>query len=174
MNAFRHFAAPVVALCLVGAGVVGCSSDPKVEQVPANARMEMQGDRQLAYTAQRNGEIYVYDFDDETLLYRGKVEKGQVVTVDPDEDKIMIDNKLALEKDIHAGNRHRIYFVPDRDEDRVIEERTTIREQSSAGDRIERRSDADSTTIRREETKRVETGGEPDVTVKKQTTITTN
>ena len=170
MNAFRHFAAPVAAL-FIGVGAVGCSSEPKAEQVPTNARLEMQGDRLLTYTAQRDGEVYVYDADDRKLLYSGKVEKGQAVTVDPDEDKIMVDNKLALEKDISAGNRHRIYFVPDREDQRVIE-RTTIRERP-AGERIERRDDAD-TTIRREETKRIESDPDGDVTIKKETTIKTD
>ena len=66
----------------------------------------------------------------------------------------MIDSKLALEKDIHAGNRHRIYFEPDthHDRDRVVE----------------RRSDSDA-TVRQERTVRTQPDG--DVTVKKETTI---
>ncbi len=169
MNAFRHFAAPVVALC-ISAGVIGCASEPKAEQVPAGARLAMQGDQQLVYTVQDDGKVYIYDVDDGTLLYSGQVEKGQVVTVDPDEDTIMIDSRLALENDIGAGNRHRIYFKPDRNPDRVIEERTTIREQSS-GERIDPRDGID-TTIRREE-RRIETDPDGDVTVKKETTIKT-
>jgi hypothetical protein len=154
MNAFRHFAAPVVALC-ISAGVIGCASEPKAEQVPAGARLAMQGDQQLVYTVQDDGKVYIYDVDDGTLLYSGQVEKGQVVTVDPDEDTIMIDSRLALENDIP---------------DRVIEERTTIREQSS-GERIDPRDGID-TTIRREE-RRIETDPDGDVTVKKETTIKT-
>lgn len=178
MNAFRHFVAPVAAICL-GVGAIGCSSEPRAEQIPPNARMAIQGDRQLAYTAPRAGEIFVYDSDDDTLLYSGKVEKGQVVSVDPEEDKIMLDNQLVVEKDIHAGNRHRIYFIPDREDERIIEKSTTIRERSAAEPAAAERSaaehsDADSndagTTIRREETKRVETDGDG-VTVKKETTI---
>jgi hypothetical protein len=174
MIVLRHFAAPAVALCL-GVGVVGCSSEPRAEQVPPNAQLLVQGDRQLTYSAPRDGEVYVYDVDDETLLYSGQVQKGQSITVDPEEDRIMIDSKLALEKDIHAGNKHRIYFVPDRDraglsdDERVVERRTTeIRERPAA-----ERTDPD-TTIRREETKRIETDRDGDVTVKKETTIKTD
>lgn len=170
MNAFRHFVAPAAAVCLA-AGVIGCSSEPRAEQIPPGARLQMQGDQQLTYTAQRDGEIYVYDSDDRTLLYSGKIEKGQSLTVDPDDDKILVDNKLVLEKDIRAGNRHRIYFQPDDTADRVIEERTTIRQERPAGERIERRRDADDTTLRREETKSIETDDDGGVTVKKETTI---
>ena len=172
MNALRHFAAPVAALC-IGAGVIGCSSEPKAEQVPPRAQLLVQGDQQLSYTAQRDGEIYVYDANDRTLLYSGQIEKGQTIAIDPDEDKIMVDNRLVQEKDIHAGNRHRIYFQEDRtarrDDDRVIERSTEVREVRPAGDRLDRRSDAD--TIRREERKTVETDRDGDVTVKKETTI---
>ncbi len=174
MNIFRHFAAPVAALSLA-VGIAGCTSEPKAEQVPANARLLVEGDRMLNYSAPSDGEVYVYDSSDRKLLYSGQVQKGQSVSIDPDDDKIMIDNKLALEKDIHAGNRHRIYFVPkregdmDRDGGRVIERRTEIRERADA----DRPAPAD-TTIRREETKRIETGGDGDVTVKKETTIKTD
>jgi hypothetical protein len=165
MNAFRHFAAPVAALCL-GAGLIGCSSEPKAEQVPPGASMSVQGDQQLTYTAPRDGEVYVYDASSRKLLYSGHIEKGQVLSVDPDKDKIMIDSKLALEKDIHAGNRHRIYFEPDAHSDsRVVERHTTEVREVPAGARI----DSDS-TVRHEE-KTVRTDADGDVTVKKETTI---
>ena len=178
MNALRHFAAPVAALC-IGAGVIGCSSEPKAEQVPPGAQLLLQGDRQLAYTAQRDGTVFVYDASDETLLYSGQIEKGQTIAIDPDEDKIMLDNRLVLEKDIHAGNRHRIYFQEDRtasrDDARVIERSTEVREVRPAGDRLDRDTDRvrvrDADTIRREEKRTVETDGDGDVTVKKETTI---
>jgi hypothetical protein len=163
MNALRHFAAPVAALC-IGVGVIGCSSEPKAEQVPPGAQLLVQGDQHLSYTAQRSGEVFVYDADGRKLLYRGKVEKGQTITVDPDADKILVDGKLALEKDIHAGNRHRIYFQPEPRDERVVEERTTIRERTAA-----ERAPGD-TTIHREE-RTVETKKDGDVTVKKETTI---
>lgn len=172
MKAFRHFAAPVVALCL-GVGIVGCSSEPKAEQIPSGARLLVQGDQLLAYTAPRNGDVYVYDATDRTLLYSGKVEKGQTLSVDPEEDKIMLDDRLVLEKDIHAGNRHRIYFQEDRSasgDARVIERSTEIREERTGGERIDRRDD-DDTTLRREERRTVETDRDGDVTVKKETTI---
>ncbi len=170
MNAFRQFAAPVAALCL-GAGLIGCSSEPKAEQVPAGAQLLVQGDRQLSYTAQRDGNVYVYDASDNTLLYSGLIEKGQSISIDPEEDKIMVDNKLVLEKDIHAGNRHRIYFQEDRntsrDDARVIERSTEVRTTDGGIDRRDRDSD----TIRREERRTVETQRDGDVVEKKETTI---
>ena len=165
MKVLRHFAAPVAALAL-GVGVVGCSSEPKAEQVPVDAQLLVQGNENLTYTAQKDGDIYVYDSNDRKLLYSGKIEKGQTISIDPDDDRIMVDGKLALEKDIHAGNRHRIYFQADPNADRIVERTTTVRE-STASDRIE---PAD-TTIRREETKSVKTDADGDVTVKKETTI---
>jgi len=77
----------------------------------------------------------------------------------------MVDGKLAMEKQIHAGNRHRIYFTPDATEQRVVERTTEIHERPAAA-----HVDSD-TTIRREETKRVETNADGDTTVKKETTI---
>ena len=165
MNAFRHFAAPVAAICL-GAGLIGCSSEPKAEQVPPGASMSVQGDQDLSYKAPRDGEVYVYDASARKLLYSGHIEKGQVLSIDPDKDKIMIDSKLALEKDIHAGNRHRIYFEPDAHSDRVVEHHTTEVREVPAASRI----DSD-TTVRHEE-KTVKTDPDGDVTVKKQTTVT--
>jgi hypothetical protein len=170
MNALRHFVASIAALC-IGAGVVGCSSEPKAEQVPAGAQLLVQGDQQLSYSAQRDGTIYVYDANDRTLIYSGQIEKGQTIAIDPDEDRVMVDNKLVLEKDIHAGNRHRIYFQEDRtasrDDARVIERSTEVREVRPAGDRV---IVTDGDTVR-EERKTVKTDPDGDVTVKKETTI---
>ena len=166
MHALRHFVAPIAALC-IGAGVVGCSSEPKAEQVPAGAQLLVQGDQQLSYSAQRDGTVYVYDANDRTLLYSGQIEKGQTIAIDPDEDKVMVDNRLVLEKDIHAGNRHRIYFQADPNAERVVEQTTTIRETTAA----ERVTPSDTTV--REQTKTVETQKDGDVTVKKETTIKT-
>ena len=170
MYALRHFAAPVAALC-IGAGVIGCSSEPTAEQVPVNAQLLVQGDQQLTYTAQRDGEIFVYDSNDKKLLYSGKIEKGQTITIDPDEDQILVNNRLVLEKDIHAGNRHRIYFQEDRtaslDDARVIERTTEVREVVPAGQQI----DASSSGTVREESRTVKTDPDGDVTVKKETTI---
>ena len=172
MHALRHFVAPIAALC-IGAGVVGCSSEPKAEQVPAGAQLLVQGDQQLSYSAQRDGTVYVYDANDRKLLYSGQIEKGQTIAIDPDEDKVMVDNRLVLEKDIHAGNRHRIYFQEDRtasrDDSRVIERSTEVREVRPAGDRV---IVTDGDTVR-EERKTVKTDPDGDVTVKKETTIKT-
>lgn len=173
MHAFRHFVAPTAAL-FIGVGVVGCSSNPEAEHVPPTARLLVQGDQQLAYTATDDGTVYVFDATDETLVYSGKVEKGQSISIDPDEDQVMLDSRVVLEKDIHAGNRHRIYFEPSDESSRVVEKRTTIREERTAGDRIERRDvDEDDTTIRREETKHIDTEPDGDITVKKETTVET-
>ena len=182
MYAFRHFAAPVAAMC-IGVGIVGCSSEPKAEQVPPNAQLLVQGDQMLTQVAPSDGEVYVYDASDRTLIYSGHINKGQSISIDPDEDKVMIDSRLALEKDIHAGNRHRIYFVPEKG----TVERVEIRE-TTAGERVApadtttiRREETktvspntDSTTIRREETKRIDVDPNADVTVKKETEIRTD
>ena len=170
MYALRHFAAPVAAVC-IGAGIIGCSSEPTAEQVPMNAQLLVQGDQQLTYTAQRDGEIFVYDASDKKLLYSGQIDKGQKIAIDPDEDRIMVDNQLVLEKDIHAGNRHRIYFQEDRtasrDDARIIERTTEVREVVPAGEQI----DASSSGTVREESRTVKTAPDGDVTVKKETTI---
>ena len=170
MYALRHFAAPVAALC-IGAGVIGCSSEPTAEQVPVNAQLLVQGDQELTYTAQRNGEIFVYDSSDKKLLYSGKIDKGQTIAIDPDEDRITVDNQLVLEKDINAGNRHRIYFKEDPksslENARVIERSTEVREVRPAGERV---IVTDGDTVR-EESRTVKTDPDGDVTVKKETTI---
>ena len=170
MNRFGQFAAPLAALAL-GIGMVGCSSEPKAEQVPPNARLLVQGDKTLNYAAPQDGDVYVYDSNDSTLIYSGHVEKGQSISIDPEDDKVMIDNKLAVEKDIHAGNVHRIYFVPDRHDDDHgrVHKTTEVRDHAADGHR-----EGDSgTTIKREETKKIDANPDGDVTIKKETTIKT-
>jgi hypothetical protein len=111
MRSHRHFAA--AAILGLSLALAGCSNE-RHDEIPSSALMVSQGDEQLAYQAPSDGNIYVYDAETDRMVYSGKIEKGDTITVDPEKDRISIDGATKVEKAINAGNRHKIFF--DRDE----------------------------------------------------------
>ena len=70
------------------------------------------GDR-LRYEADRDGRIYVYDEDDDRVVYSGKVYRGEDFVVDPDADVLSVDGKRLGDVNLRAKHRYRVYFMRD-------------------------------------------------------------
>lgn len=131
MFRLNHFAAPAVLGLSLLLGVSGCMSN-RHEEIPSTALMAAEGDERLAFAAQDNGKVYVYDVNDDRMIYSGTVSEGDEVILDPEHDQLTVDGRTALEDGIRRGNRHQIFFEarePDTRTDSkvVIEEETTIK-----------------------------------------------
>jgi hypothetical protein len=103
-----------VAACsgvLVSVALIGCSHD-RPDSLSSNAVLAAQGNRALAYTAPGPGMVSVYDTADDTVLYSGKVNKGDSVVADIDHDRIAINGRTMSQRHLNHGQDHRIYFEP--------------------------------------------------------------
>ena len=118
----RQFA--VIALLVVAAG---CATDRPLS-VPADEMLLSEGDRDLTFRADRDGTVYVYNHNDDQILYSGKVERGQTISVDTERDRIELDGRPVMEKGIGGNDTRRVYFRPEATTERVIiEERRVTR-----------------------------------------------
>jgi hypothetical protein len=120
----RHivtFAAPLTIL-IVGAGLPGCASRPRVQDqyqaplgmrgVPESAELLRDSRDSMSIRAPSPGRVYLYDVDDDALAWSGTIEKGQRFNVDPGGDRISIEDQVAYHRSLCGGHRLRIFFDP--------------------------------------------------------------
>jgi hypothetical protein len=113
-----------LAACLLLAAMPGCSmfdgdssSDhgsetlASGEKIPSGARLVADGTGPLDYTATADGTVYVQDATTRTTVASGRVDKGDRVRVEFDEDRVRIGDKTAYSGNLERDNKHRIYFV---------------------------------------------------------------
>ena len=110
MFCFRHFAASAI----VGtAMVVGGCAHERHEDIPLSAAEIGEGKESVFYNAPYDGRVYVYDATRDEMIYNGTLKRGQMVKVDAKDNKILIDNQTAVEKDLVNDHRFKIFFDKD-------------------------------------------------------------
>ena len=110
MFRFRQIAAPAI----VGIGLLaGCTNNDRPNEVPARADTVATGTAGVSTTADKAGTLYIYDETAHKMVYTGKVEKGDRVMVDAKHNKVLFNDKTAVERDLIDDHHYKIYF--DRD-----------------------------------------------------------
>ena len=71
------------------------------------------GTREAAYTAERDGRIYVYDVDDGAVVYSSRLYSNEQFVLDPDDNVATINGRTVLDKDLKATHRFRLYYAVD-------------------------------------------------------------
>lgn len=118
----------LLAVAIIGGGammVTGCSellgkdSDDNSSQrsdtlsrgrVPGGATILDQGKGPLKATARESGTVYLYDADDQRVVWSGNISRGQEFAVDPDADRAVIDSEPVYRQNLERNHTHRIYF----------------------------------------------------------------
>lgn len=110
MTALRVLAVPTVAAAAF-AFTAGCANE-RHQEIPASATMTVEGNKELSYTTPQDGHIYVYDVDEDRMVYQGIAEKGSTVRVDTDHDRVTVNGHTVAEKDaVDPGHQHKIFFM---------------------------------------------------------------
>lgn len=124
----------MLRLCQIAAPAVlglsffvgGCAHE-RHEEIPSSATMAVEGDERLAYTAPHDGKVYIYDINDDKMVYSGDVKEGDDVTIDPEKRMVLIEGRTAIEDGVRNGHRHRIFF----DEEELPSNKTVIKEETT-------------------------------------------
>lgn len=99
----------IFAALLTVASLAGCSGTGKSAIEPGADEVE-SGRGVLDYEAQRDGEVFVYDAETDKMVYRGDVEDGQEVRVDPERNRITVGGRTVSEQPLIRDHKYRIYF----------------------------------------------------------------
>jgi hypothetical protein len=85
-----------------------------LREIPANAKPVREGEgRVIRYEAPTDGRVYVYDEDDDRVVYSGKLYRGEDFVADPDRDILKVNDKRLDDINLRAAHRYRIYFMRD-------------------------------------------------------------
>ena len=85
-----------------------------LSQIPRDAvKVEEGVGDALRYEAERDGRVYVYDEDDDAVVYKGTLERGEEFVVDPEADVLSADGRRVGDVNLRAAHRYRLYFMRD-------------------------------------------------------------
>src|SRR4051812_36889857 len=104
----------VTSFCFAGCTV--SKDDKKVTTlgVPEGSVQVDDGKGRLEYTAKHSGTVYVYDVTQDRLVYQTQVRDGDRVSVDPAANRLEVNGRQDVNRDLRRDDRHRIYFHSDR------------------------------------------------------------
>ena len=111
MSQRNQRAAWVSLMVVVATGVCGCAPE-RPESVPADAKSiaKQSGSNPVNFTAPDDGSIYVYDRSEKKMVYSGRLKEGETVEVDPRRDKVRVDGRVVLEKQLRDLNEYQVWF----------------------------------------------------------------
>lgn len=64
----------------------------------------------MEYEPSRDGVVYVYDVDDDRVIYVGRVRDRERFRLDPDGGRALINNRTVFRSDLNPRHRYRLYF----------------------------------------------------------------
>jgi hypothetical protein len=123
MTATRTFALSgmLTASLIVG----GCAYDRHPE-IPNDAMMMAEGDKTLTQRFNEPGTVYIFDRNNNEMIYAGKVDAGQTLTVEPDKDRISIDGRTVYDMGLSDFETRRVFFKPEDPSRKVIVEERRV------------------------------------------------
>ena len=126
---------------------VGCAAE-RHEEIPRSARLVADGQGKRDFIAPNDGMVYVYDRTAGNLIYSGRILEGERVEVEPMEDRITLNGRTVMDKQIRDNNEMRVFF---RGEPRAVDVDTAgARSRTRAQQQPQQRQvdDANTTEIR--------------------------
>ena len=82
-----------------------------LEEIPSDAVAVEGGEGTgLRYEPARNGTIYVYDVDEDRVVFVGRLQTKERFVLDPSGNRATVDGKTVFRSDLNPRNRYRLYF----------------------------------------------------------------
>ena len=107
---FRHLTAPAVLGAAMLFSLQGCTTAERPDSVPAHANIISEGHETVATEAPHDGMVYITDSTDNKLVYSSHVAQGDNVQVNAKDDKILINDRVAMDSDLSTSDHYKIYF----------------------------------------------------------------
>jgi hypothetical protein len=88
---------------------IGCSKE-RHRYIPPTAQQMSMG-KDVNFTAPEDGRVFIHDISDAAVIYGGWMNKGQKLTLDKPNNRLLIDGVIARDK-VMISNTRAIYFEP--------------------------------------------------------------
>jgi hypothetical protein len=103
----RTITAGLICACLL---LGGCASNSDMESLTANTAITVTGDKPYVYTAPADGNVNVYDTNEDKSLFFGSIHKDERLTIDPRELSLKIGGMMAQGLKIPRGHTLQIAY----------------------------------------------------------------
>ena len=103
----------IAAPAVVGAALlfgVGCAHEDRPDEINANATMIGEGHNTVSANAPHDGTLTVWDDTAHKMVYTSRVEKGDTVKVDAKHNRVILNDKVAEQRDLINDHNYKIYF----------------------------------------------------------------
>lgn len=101
----------VSLMVVIATAICGCAPE-RPESVPADAKSiaKQSGSNPVNFTAPNDGSVFVYDRSEQKMVYSGRLREGETLEVDPRRDKVRLDGRVVLEKQLRDLNEYQVWF----------------------------------------------------------------
>lgn len=89
----------------------GCMHE-RHEAIPADATLQTEGQRELTFRATEPGTVYVYNRNDDKMVYSGDMRSGETIAIDPPQNRVTLDGRTVLDTGLDRNDTLRIFFKP--------------------------------------------------------------
>ena len=89
--------------------MVGCAAE-RHKSIPENARLVADAQGEVDFVAPNDGMVYVYDRGAGNLIYSGRILEGERVEVEPMKDRVTLNGRTVMDKQIRDNNEIRVFF----------------------------------------------------------------
>src|SRR5437016_2552346 len=110
-HAMFRYSLTILAISLASStllSLASCSDRPR--NVPISAQLSVQGKDRVAYTADRDGTVWISD-EGNKILYSTQVHSGDRIELDAKRNEVRLNDRVVLDTGIHHVE-HKIFFEP--------------------------------------------------------------
>jgi len=129
---------------------VGCASD-RHDAIPQSANLVANDTGKIDFVAPNDGEVFLEDRTANKLVYSGKMQQGERLTVEPHKDRVMVDGRTVQDQKIRDLDNLRVFFRPDPRADlagsRTVHTRTVESPSSKSEIIVEPRERSDTNSV---------------------------
>ena len=113
----------VLSAAVLALGLTAILPGCQTETIAPGASLVASGTGNTTYTVADDGTITIYDKTWNKRVYVGEVRAGQVVTLDANADKVLVDGQVRVEQiPLGEGSEYQFFLRPNR----IVEHRTII------------------------------------------------
>jgi hypothetical protein len=80
------------------------------DRIPSSARMLDGGHGEVSARVQDRGMAYIYDVNDQRVIWTGPVREGDRITIDPENDRAAVNGDTVYKSNLVRDHEHRIYI----------------------------------------------------------------
>ena len=112
MTSLRKVAVTSVAGIALALGVAACEQSHP-QDVPGSAQLMQAGNKQVVFTPNQRGMVYVYDQQNNHLIWSGEVSEGRQIKVDPTSNQITVNGQVVSKGTLLPYHNEQVWFSPE-------------------------------------------------------------